>query len=173
MNKYSAKILELRDDLLKSIKTIMRNNNLDEVPLDDCSEKTVVPWWSNKGHIYEGTVFMVRLNDDQLSLLVDTEAFEDFVSLYEEHDFVFESPIWLNDIRDNILEALSEIHERVCHNCGKPMCEGYSLRNGVEYYCCDPCLQNHYSSDELDELSDGDIYDIHWKQWGEKETDTE
>ena len=129
----------MRDELLASIKTIMRNNGLEEISVSDCCDKTIVPWWSNKDYLYEGEVILVCLNDDRLSIILDSQDFCQNIELFED-SFALENPIYLNNIRDNIIEALSEIHEHICYECGKPVDEKCLIKNGDEEYCSAECL---------------------------------
>lgn len=50
---------------------------------------------------------------------------------------------------------------RKCSHCGKPMDEGYLWYD--EYYCCDECLNAHYTQEEKDRymycLEDGETID--------------
>ena len=142
MNKYSKRILELRDELLGSIKAIMRNNGLDEISVSDCCDKTIVPWWNNKDYLCEGQVIMVCLTDNGLSILLDSEDFCQNIELFED-SFALENPVYLNNIRDNIIEALSDLHEHVCYECGKPVDEDSLIRDGKEEYCSDECLSRN------------------------------
>lgn len=164
MNRYSAGILELRDELLSSIKTIMRNNNLDEVNVAECCDRTVAPWWSNKGYIYEGQVLLVRLTNGELSVVVDNPDGTDIV-LFEGNDDVFENPIPLNNLRDNILEVLSELHPRVCAECGKPVDEGFCVGGGAEYYCDPGCLHRNYTPDQWAQMCADNTSDSYWTDW--------
>lgn len=166
MNKYSLLIFELRNEILNSIKTILKNNRMGEISVNDSSDRTFVIWWSNKDFIYEGQVLLVKLKDNQLSVVVDPEESLGKLELFED-SFALESPIWLNGIRDNILEALMEIHPRVCYDCGKPMKKGYCIDNGSEHYCSDECLHKHYTPEQWDEMYDGGNSDSYWAEWEE------
>lgn len=101
MRKYQSGITDLRNELIGSIKTILRNNDLNEIPVGDVCDKTYVVWWSNKGDIYEGEVLLVKLNDDELSILVDTDDFPSGIENYH---------IMENSIR-NALEQRRRVQE--------------------------------------------------------------
>lgn len=165
MKTYSSRIIDLRNALIGSIKTILRNNSLDEISISDSFDKTYVVWWSDKSNIYDGEVLLVRLREGRLSFVVDSENFTDEVELFEDSDFALESPIWLDCIRENILEALSELHERVCHECGKPMDEGFCIEAGREYYCCEECLYMHYTREEWARMHGDGTTDSYWTKW--------
>ena len=167
MRKYQSQITALRDELLASIKTILKNNNLDEITISDSDDKTYVPWWDSKGHINEGEVILVRLQKEKLSFIIDAEGYFGELELHEDDDFAFENPIWLNTIRDSILESLMLVHERVCHHCGKPMDSGYCIRGGEEYFCSDHCLFEHYSPDEWDKMCADNTSGNYWTDWSD------
>ena len=167
MKKYQSRITALRDELLASIKTILKNNNLDEITISDCDDKTYVPWWDGKGHINEGEVILVRLQKEKLSFAIDTEGYFGELELHEDDDFAFENPIWLNSIRDNILEMLSEIHPRICLECGKPMNEGFCIDNGQEYFCSKECLHKHYTPEEWASMYNDGNSDSYWTEWSD------
>jgi len=39
---------------------------------------------------------------------------------------------------------------RICNHCGKELkLNGYVVDNGLEYYCCDQCLNAHYTPMQL------------------------
>lgn len=53
--------------------------------------------------------------------------------------------------------------ERTCSECGAKMYEGYTICDGLEYYCSDDCLHTNYSREEfMDMYDNGDSY---WTQW--------
>ena len=54
---------------------------------------------------------------------------------------------------------------RICSHCGKPMCWGYCIEGGCEYYCSKECLNQHYSDEEfviLYNKGNGDSYFTCW-----------
>lgn len=44
--------------------------------------------------------------------------------------------------------------KRICDHCGKVMDEGYMIEDGIEHYCSDDCLHQHYSHEEYLEMYD-------------------
>ena len=59
---------------------------------------------------------------------------------------------------------------RLCSECGKPMKEGYTIDNGLEYYCSDECLHKNYTEEQWKEMynDDGDNY---WTEWEDYDTE--
>ena len=52
---------------------------------------------------------------------------------------------------------------RECTHCGRPMAEGFCIGQGLEYYCSEECLHEHYSEEEYNEMYEsGDAY---WTEW--------
>lgn len=44
---------------------------------------------------------------------------------------------------------------RICNHCGKELkLNGYVVDNGLEYYCCDQCLNAHYTPEEWAKMYD-------------------
>ena len=60
---------------------------------------------------------------------------------------------------------------RICSHCGKPMTSGYCIDGGMEYYCSDHCLHQHYSDKEYLEMYDGGDGDSYWTEWEEDDDD--
>lgn len=61
--------------------------------------------------------------------------------------------------------------KRTCSHCGKEMSEGFVIDNGMEYYCSEECLHQHYTHEEYMELYDDGEGDTYWTQWEEDEDD--
>lgn len=61
---------------------------------------------------------------------------------------------WLEKHPDlSVLDSIVDFeHVRICSLCGKPMCWGYCIDDGLEYYCSDKCLHRKYSKEEFDEM---------------------
>lgn len=57
---------------------------------------------------------------------------------------------------------------RYCNECGRYMTRGYCIENGLEYYCCEECLNKHYTEDEyLSMYNDGEG-DSYWTTWDDE-----
>lgn len=68
-----------------------------------------------------------------------------------------------SQLYDDIVKAFNV---RRCSNCKQPMKQGYVIDNGVEYYCSDECLHQHYTTKEfLDLYDDGDSYYTEWEDY--------
>lgn len=54
---------------------------------------------------------------------------------------------------------------RICSHCGKPMCWGFIINDGCDYYCSLDCLYKHYSAEEYLTLynhGNGNAYYTSW-----------
>ena len=52
-----------------------------------------------------------------------------------------------------------------CTQCHTRMHEGYVIDAGLEYYCSDSCLYQHYSELEYLELYTNDDSASYWTTW--------
>jgi len=59
---------------------------------------------------------------------------------------------------------------RICSHCGKAMSEGYVIAGGIEYYCSDACLHEHYTPEEWEDMYDDDG-ENYWTEWENEEND--
>jgi hypothetical protein len=58
---------------------------------------------------------------------------------------------------------------RICNHCGKELkLNGYVVDNGLEYYCCDQCLNAHYTPEEWAKMYDNGDGDSYWTEWEEE-----
>lgn len=170
MKTFQEKIDRLRNELLESIKTIMRNNDLTELDIDDVYNSTNVIWWSAPDHIDQSRIIAVQLTSNKLSVVVDTGKFGEGPELIlDETSFALQHLSWLEELRSTIILALENIYERICHECGKPMNSGYCVANGEEYYCSDECLHKHYTEEEWAAACNNTNSDSYWTEWEEKE----
>lgn len=63
-----------------------------------------------------------------------------------------------------LCEHIVDICEmRTCDICGKPMLDGFCIRDGMEYFCSDECLRKVYTEEEYQELYDSD--QAYWTTW--------
>lgn len=92
--------------------------------------------------------------------------------------FIKENEIFEKDIEalDFAIEELKKIEEkeikkqyqkdcyvRHCNECGKEMWQGYCIDNGMEYYCCEDCLNKNITEEEWADLyASGDSYYTDW-----------
>ncbi|WP_195594706.1 hypothetical protein [Bacteroides fragilis] len=100
---FAERIIAIRKELIGAIKQIFQDNNLTELDISDVSDSTSVIWWDNDNNPAEGQVIEVHYDGKELSLKVETE--DKPVTLYES-DFALESPIWLDNIYNNMIEIL-------------------------------------------------------------------
>jgi hypothetical protein len=54
---------------------------------------------------------------------------------------------------------------RYCDHCGAAMQEGFTVHEGDEYYCTEPCLHAHYTPEQWEELYDDGEGDSYWTEW--------
>jgi len=65
---------------------------------------------------------------------------------------------------DDTINILSKYH-CTCSHCNKLMYEGYVINDGLEYYCSEDCLHEHYTDEEyFDMFEECDAY---WTDWSE------
>lgn len=102
--EYSNRIFDLRNEILQSLKSIFIEHNITELDVSDAGDRTYVIWWDNDNVSNEGAVSAIHYDGAEISLDVETD--DSPIRVYES-DFALENPIWLNGIRDNILETLS------------------------------------------------------------------
>lgn len=104
--EFSDRIFDLRNEILQSIKSIFIEHNLTELDISDAGDRTYVIWWDNDNFSNEGAVSTVYYDGTEISLEVETD--DSPIRVYES-DYALENPIWLNSVRDNILETLNSI----------------------------------------------------------------
>lgn len=56
-------------------------------------------------------------------------------------------------------------HVRFCTHCGHPMCRGYCVNGGCEYYCSRECLNRHYSDSEYRRMYCNGCSDTYYTSW--------
>lgn len=62
-------------------------------------------------------------------------------------------------------------YARTCSQCGKGMNDGYCIEGGMEYYCSEDCLHEHYTEEEyLEMYADGEG-DSYWTEWNPEDED--
>lgn len=54
---------------------------------------------------------------------------------------------------------------RFCTNCGLPMGWGYCVDLGVEYFCCEECLQKHYRPGKIEKMFEEGQLDLYPSYW--------
>lgn len=61
---------------------------------------------------------------------------------------------------------------RICNHCGKELnLNGYVVDNGMEYYCCDQCLNAHYTPEEWAKMYNNGDGDSYWTEWEDEDND--
>lgn len=118
--------------LKASISAILKNNNLNELPLgdiDELSDPTYVIWWDNNCTPYEDPVIKVTSDEEGLSFEVDPRDFDNTVTVW---DCDIDRLEWWQGIRENMLEVLQRDGKRRCPVCGKPL-------RTRQKYCSEKC----------------------------------
>ena len=81
--------------------------NPDSPELTSATEEVQVVWWNNHGYTHESPVEAVCLDNGELSLQLSDEDGES-ITLWEDSDFAFEHPTWLNGILNGMKEATEQ-----------------------------------------------------------------
>lgn len=108
-------------DLTASISAILKNNNLNELSLDDMdelSDPTYIIWWDNNCTPYEDPVIKVTSNEDGLSFEIDARDFGNTITV---QDYDIDRLEWWQGIHANMLEVLQRDGIPRCPVCGKPL----------------------------------------------------
>ena len=104
---FETDIRSLRNRILTAIKNIFLQSELSRIELTSATDEVQVVWWDNHGYTHEGPVEAVCLDEGELSLHLSDEG-GGSISLWENCDFAFEHPAWLN----GILNSLKEVAEQ-------------------------------------------------------------
>lgn len=108
INKFEARIEELRTDLIEEIITILKRNNITELELSDLvSYPTFVIWFDKNGHPSESRVQKVSYKKNTILFLGynhETNALEES---YSNHDIGAQNIDWLGSVIHNMLETLA------------------------------------------------------------------
>ena len=87
----------------------------------------------------------------------------DLICINEE-SWYYVDDIGFTYIGDFDYQTFMDEEFRICSECGGVMIEGYVVGAGLEYYCSDECLHEHYSDEEWYKMCDEDE-DTNWTQW--------
>lgn len=90
-----------------AIKNIFLQSGLSRIELTSATEEVQVVWWNNHGYTHESPVEAVCLDNGELSLQLSDEDGAS-ISLWEDSDFAFEHPAWLNGILNGLKEATEQ-----------------------------------------------------------------
>lgn len=77
------------------------------------------------------------------------------VSCIDKEDLIKEAEKWLDEQKE----------KRICSHCGEVMHQGYCIEQGLEYYCSDSCLYQHYTKEEFDEMYNDGEGDTFYTEW--------
>lgn len=105
---FTARITNLREDIIADIVSILKENDLSEIELDGMvKEPTFVLWCDDDGNWYDSPVKTVSLDSPGISIDVEDEVENVSATLdSKDADVAFKNPDWLKSIRDNVLEAI-------------------------------------------------------------------
>lgn len=106
-NLFDPQLKQIRQQLIDSIVSILKENNLKKIDLDGIiPELTYVVWYNGEWH--DSPVIAISQHEKGFAIDVSdtTENIEE--SLYNDgtNPVIFNNLYWLNSIRDNILEAI-------------------------------------------------------------------
>ncbi|RHH14413.1 hypothetical protein DW228_06325 [Bacteroides fragilis] len=104
---FTGRINNLREDIIGSIISILKENELSEILLDGMIEEpTYVLWFGGKSW-YDSPVTAVSLTDKGISLEVEDQFENVSTTLYSnDADLAFKNLSWLESIRGDVLEAI-------------------------------------------------------------------
>lgn len=88
-------------------QNIFLQSGLSRIELTSATEEVQVVWWNNHGYTHESPVEAVCLDNGELSLQLSDEDGAS-ISLWEDSDFAFEHPAWLNGILNGLKEATEQ-----------------------------------------------------------------
>ena len=84
---------------------IFLQSGFSRIELTSATEEVQVVWWDNHGYTHESPVEAVCFDDGELSLQLSDED-GGSISLWENCDFAFEHPVWLNGILNSLKEVV-------------------------------------------------------------------
>lgn len=94
------------------------------------------------------------------------EKFETKVSILNKSLKEFLADLIIEKVSpSDIIDDLDLENVRCCSVCGKPMCEGFCIENGMAYYCSEECLKKEMTWEEYLELYDDGNGDSYWTSW--------
>ena len=114
---------------------------------------------------------MKEVYDDINKLTKDTEHLIAELSqtytekLEEIRNYIETHLLEVDEVGEDLMKLVNGDYERLCSHCSKPMNQGYVIENGLEYYCCDDCLHEHYTDEEYNRLYDDGNGDSYWTEW--------
>ncbi len=105
---FKARIKKLRNDIIADIASILKENDLSRIELDDMvKEPAFVLWCDDDGNWYDSQVKAVSLDSPGISIDVEDEVENVSATLYSKYmDVAFKALDWLESIRGNVLEAV-------------------------------------------------------------------
>ncbi|MCD8251913.1 MAG: hypothetical protein LUD40_07955 [Phocaeicola dorei] len=108
VSTFITRIINLRDDIIANIASILKENNLSKIELDGMAkEPTFVLWCDDDGNWYDSPVKTVSLDSQGISIDVEDEVENVSNTLYSKYmDVAFKAFDWLEKIRGNVLEAV-------------------------------------------------------------------
>ncbi len=160
MQTNNQKINALRSDITAQIVALMKNNNLKEVEFieEELDDPTYVLWADNDGEWSESIVKKVSLCGEGIELHCDDEHGKVDI---ESHELACNHLGWLENIRQNILQAL-EITDTSAVDSGELIRlrdQSLTARDSIlkEMYTCVKAIPNEsLKSKECYQINDED-----------------
>ena len=104
---FETDIRSLRNSILTAIKNIFLQSGFSRIELTSATEEVQVVWWDNHRYTHESPVEAICFDGGELSLQLSDEDGES-ITLWEDSDFAFEHPAWLNGILNSLKEATEQ-----------------------------------------------------------------
>lgn len=104
---FTSQINNLRNDIISNIIKILNENNLTEIELIGIIEEPTSVLWTDGETWYDSPVTKVSLADKGISVDVEDE-YENAAATLDsvDMDLAFQNLSWLDNIHNNILEAI-------------------------------------------------------------------
>jgi hypothetical protein len=104
---FTSQINNLRNDIISNIIKILNENNLTEIELIGIIEEPTSVLWTDGETWYDSPVTKVSLADKGISVDVE-DKYENAAATLDsvDMDLAFQNLSWLDNIHNNILEAI-------------------------------------------------------------------
>lgn len=93
----------------------------------------------------------------------------EYISLIEKLNNLIKekSKIEKCDFLVSIQELLERfaLEVRICTSCLSLMIQGYVIDGGMDYYCCDECLEKDMTLEEFEKAYGDGSTDTYWTEW--------
>ena len=125
MKTFEKDIEQLRENIINSILSLMKANQLTEITLEsDDHDPVFVIWFDDLGDPVECTVHKIKDVGNDIVLEVHNKITEDAYDVTSEYELALANPIWLNEMYEFMLRILSQTEgtgtevNAICCRCG-------------------------------------------------------